>query len=241
MGRYGVITPDFMGRLLEACGKQGRRWARLLVYLTDKTTTGERLDSVEARWLSDWMEERGVPSGTTAIVVQLSSDQVARDVFGGHKQSAVSAVGSLVADGLIEVVHKGIKGHGTLYLLGFSEVTKASENVTVSEPYKGHEDCGLGHDFCGLGHGLSSATWENEVAFISNSVINSESEARVGEEKETGVRCPQCGSTMEPGSGYLVGKYCCTNRRCDTVVGRAKGRGDDGKDGKPLRATDSAA
>lgn len=211
MGFYGKVTPDLMQRILSACGKWSKPWARLMVYITDKIVEGSRLGEVEAKWLADWMEREGVANPDTVLTVQLSRAQVSRELFKGQSQTTDRAITKLVDLGILIPIRTGYKGHGTLYLVGFVGVTKQPENVIESYPQKvtnnarnvtptneelSHvfEECS--HVSAEWGHIQGPATCGNAGTFIDHSKVYSQKGGELRSREKSS--CPRCGQEAIP-------------------------------------------
>lgn len=218
MGLYGKVTPELMGRILDACGKGGKPWARLLVYLTDKITEGGRLGEVESGWLSVWMRGEGISDPNSILTVQISRAQVSRELFDGQSQTTARAIEKLAELGILKLIRKGRKGHGSLYLVGLVGVTEPCENVTGSYPQKvtktqgnvtasmeelGHVSGEWGHVFEEYSHIRGAATCGNADTFIDYS----ETYSKKGGELESGKvnkKCHRCGGEARPFGAYLL-------------------------------------
>lgn len=262
MGLYGKVTPDLMGRVIGACGKGQKPWARLLIYLTDKITEGGRLAEVEAGWLSNWMRGEGLQDPNAVLTVQISRSQITRDLFDGQSQTTARAIEKLVELGILRLIRKGYRGHGSLYFIGFvgvtepcenvtesfpQKVTKTHENVTVSISGKGHVSESLGHVFDECSHIQGVVTCGNADAFIDYSEINSKRGGKVEFEKKS-KKCPRCGSEAIPFSGYLLDCPKCgavkdvaseERSKAGAQVKKIEAGRYDGEQPKPLRHADT--
>lgn len=257
MGHYGKVTPELMRRLLSACGKSGKPWARLMVYLTDKITEGGRLGEVESQWLSEWMDREGVKNPDTVLTVQISRAQVSRELFNGHSQTTARAIEKLVELGILSPIRTGYKGHGSLYFVGFIGVTKQPETVIESYPQKvtnnvqnvtsndgelGHVFDGWGHVSAEWGHIQGVATCGNADTFIDHSEIYSQKGGEM--ETEGKSNCPRCGQEAIPfANGAMLDCRKCgavkattkaERMKAEAQVNRIKGGRDTGKPLKPF-------
>lgn len=91
-------------------------WVDLLVELVPLFRDGETLRLVEAGWLADWLKAAGRDDLEPRDVqtVQVPRDWAA-SVLGGHAENASRALRALQVAGIITMIHKGIKGHASLY------------------------------------------------------------------------------------------------------------------------------
>lgn len=91
-------------------------WAALFAELVPFFRDGDTLRPIEAAWLADWLEETGCGDLQPEDVqtVQVPRDWAAK-VLGGHPQNATRALQDLQTTGMLTPIHKGIKGHATLY------------------------------------------------------------------------------------------------------------------------------
>lgn len=106
-----------MALILDAlCLERARSWHKLVPEMVVLFRDGDSLRPVEAEWLADWLACMGrddlEPSDVQ--VVQISRDWAA-EALGGHQMSASRALRTLQVAGVLTPIHKGIKGHASLY------------------------------------------------------------------------------------------------------------------------------
>ncbi|WP_217969014.1 hypothetical protein [Adlercreutzia caecimuris] len=91
-------------------------WPRLLAPLCSIVRDGGSVGSVEQGWIRDWLDRRG--RGDLEFwdvqVVQLSRGQAA-GMLDGRDSTAERAIRGLQEVGVLTLVHKGVKGHSSLY------------------------------------------------------------------------------------------------------------------------------
>lgn len=212
-----IVTADMMRRILESFGAGGKPTARVLIWMADKTVSGDWLEQIEFEWLEAWLTERGFDDPKSAICVQITLSQLGDDVFNGSKTGARRAVDSLVDSGVLTLVHKGFKGHGSLYLLGLRGYTNSRDFVYQSNGGRVHKSEGrvhkseeLVHKSEELVHIETPVTCGNADAFMNYSSTIQNSLSGGEREKEEIMRCPTCGSTnVERSYGSLFDCQDC--------------------------------
>lgn len=106
-----------MGIIVDAARRErASLWASLIVEIVPMFRDGGTLRNQEALWLSEWLATQG--RGDLEIddvqCVQVPRDWAAT-VLGGHHENASRALRALQEVGILSLVHKGIKGHASLY------------------------------------------------------------------------------------------------------------------------------
>lgn len=207
-----IVTADMMRRILESFGAGGKPTARVLIWMTDKTVSGDRLGEVEYEWLKTWLDLHGARDPRSAFVVQITNSTLAEAVFNGHTQSARNALRCLIEEGVLTLVHKGRKGHGSLYFLGYDKGKESRQNLPPSGEEFGQGDQAFGQEMSEYGQTGAPVTCENANAFISKSSLNDRREESALEDK----KCPACGSSdIEAQYGAL---HYCRACRTDFVI-----------------------
>ena len=203
-----IVTADMLRRMLEAFGVGGKPTARVLIWMADKTVSGDRLSAVEYEWLKTWLDLHGARDPRSAFVVQITNSTLAEAVFNGHTQSARNALRSLIEDGVLTLVHKGRKGHGSLYLLGYDKGKVSRHDLPPSGESFGQKSQAFGQEMEGCRQTGAPVTCENANAFIPQSSFNRDREKSALEDK----KCPICGSS-DIEAQYGAQHYC---RACRT-------------------------
>ena len=207
-----IVTADMMRRMLESFGAGGKPTARVLIWMADKTVSGDRLGAVEYEWLKTWLDLHGARDPRSAFVVQVANSTLAEAVFNGHTQSARNALRSLIEDGVLTLVRKGQKGHGSLYLLGYDKGKESRHNLPLSGESLGQESRAFGQEMRECGQTGAPVTCENANAFIPQSSFNRDRAESALEDK----KCPTCGSSdIEAQYGAL---HYCRACRTDFVI-----------------------
>lgn len=211
--RFGAVTAEMMGGILDLAGVGPKPWARLVVYLTDRIHRGNTLGETEAAWLDYWLahQEFGLLiDHEDVLVVQVSLKQIADDLFNGQKAMAVRALNQLLDRGVLELVRKGHTGHSSLYVVGLlkvtdsqdfvthEKVTKSADFVTLVEGNnstpKGNKSAARGHNLADWGNSWTPLTCGNDDTYTSTQ-NNSYTRQREGSAAVPGrVRCPRCQS-----------------------------------------------
>ena len=91
-------------------------WPRLLAPLCSMVRDGEAVGPLEQAWIARWLDSMclyDVEVGEVQVV-QLSRAQVAA-MLDGRDASAERAIRGLQEVGVLELVHRGVKGHSSLY------------------------------------------------------------------------------------------------------------------------------
>lgn len=212
--RYGAVTAEMMGGILDLAEVGSKPWARLVVYLTDRIHRGNNLGETEAAWLDCWLAHKEfglLVDHEDVLVVQVSLKQIADDLFNGQKAMAVRALNQLLDRGVLELVRKGHTGHSSLYVIGLLRVTDSQENVTHGKVTKqadfvnhevgnkiapkGHNSASKGHNSASRGNSWTPLTCENDDAYIlihTNPYLNHRERAAAVPGR---VRCPRCQSS----------------------------------------------
>lgn len=211
--RFGAVTAEMMGGILDLAGVGSKPWARLVVYLTDRIHRGNTLGETEAAWLDYWLAHKEfglLIDHEDVLVVQVSLKQVAEDLFNGQKAMAVRALNQLLDRGVLELVRKGHTGHSSLYVVGLLRVTESQEIVTrpkVTESAdlvtlgegnnltpKGNNLADRGHFLADRGNSWTPLNCGNADAYIptqNNSYLRHRERAAAVPGR---VRCPRCQS-----------------------------------------------
>lgn len=115
---YGKVRAETMQIIMEAAlmARRDALWARLMPDIVTKFKDGDRLEQIESEWLEKWIDEQQREDLKPANVqtVQIPRDWVAKKLS-GRDQSAERAIRHLQQIGLLKLIHKGIKGHASLY------------------------------------------------------------------------------------------------------------------------------
>lgn len=115
--QYGKMRGSTMRIIIDAAkAGRARKWLDLLPHIVPQFKDGDTLKRVEAEWLADWLAEEGRADLELEDVqtVQIPRDWAA-EALGGHAESASRALTTLQVAGILTPVHKGIKGHASLY------------------------------------------------------------------------------------------------------------------------------
>lgn len=116
--RYGKVRAETMRIIMEAAlmARRDALWARLMPDIVTQFKDGDRLELTESEWLDEWLTELKRDDLTPADVqtAQIPRDWVA-EKLNGRDQSAERAIRHLQQIGLLQLIHKGIKGHASLY------------------------------------------------------------------------------------------------------------------------------
>lgn len=115
---YGKMRGGTMEIITNAVlmARRDALWVRLLPDIVTRFTDGDRLEQTESEWLKSWLEAQRRDDLTPAVIqtIQIPRDWVASKL-GGSDRSAERTIRSLQEIGLIQLIHKGIKGHASLY------------------------------------------------------------------------------------------------------------------------------
>lgn len=117
---FWKMRPETMGILASALLMERRDalWPRLLGPMCSIVRDAGALPEKEALWLWDWMKSTGratVPFDDFQCV-QLSRGWAA-GLLDGRDETANRAISGLVEIGLLTPVHRGVKGHASLYVV----------------------------------------------------------------------------------------------------------------------------
>nr|DAF54552.1 MAG TPA: hypothetical protein [Siphoviridae sp. ctWf32] len=117
---FWKMRPETMGIIAGALLMERRDalWPRLLMPLCSIVRDADALPDKEALWLFDWMKATGRPTVPfdDFQVVQISREWVA-GLLDGRDTTANRAISGLVEIGLLTPVHRGVKGHASLYVV----------------------------------------------------------------------------------------------------------------------------
>lgn len=117
--RWWMMRPATLmllaGALLMA--RRDAVWPRLLGPLCSIVRPCKTLGDTEQGWLAEWLvgQGRGDLDPGEVQVAQISRDWAA-DVL-GNDMSAGRAISALADIGLVTMVHKGVRGHSSLYVV----------------------------------------------------------------------------------------------------------------------------
>lgn len=115
--RYGKVRAETERIAMSAAliDQKNTGWAKLWPDIVEMFTDGNRLAQTEEEWLEEWLKESGFEDIDLEDVqtVQLSLDWMADQL--NSKNGAVLALRKLQNIGLIQLIHKGKKGHSSLY------------------------------------------------------------------------------------------------------------------------------
>ena len=115
--QYGKMRGSTMRIIMDAAIRERTSlWAVLLPRVVPQFKDGDMLKRVEAGWLADWLASKGRDDLELGDVqtVQIPRDWAA-EKLGGHAENASRALRALQEVGILTLVHKGIKGHASLY------------------------------------------------------------------------------------------------------------------------------
>lgn len=115
---FGLVRVKTEAKAIEAAcaSRKNAVWPRLWPHIVGKIKSGDTLYGKEEIWLHDYLVALGrfelVPGNVQTV--QVPRDWAAK-VLGGRDASAERAIRQLREIGLIDLVHKGEKGHASLY------------------------------------------------------------------------------------------------------------------------------
>lgn len=91
-------------------------WPRLLAPLCSKVRDGGSVGDTEQLWIGRWLDSMGLygVNPDEVQVVQLSRGEAAA-MLDGRDASAERAVRGLQEVGVLTLIHRGVKGHSSLY------------------------------------------------------------------------------------------------------------------------------
>lgn len=118
--RYGKMREGTQQIIVQSAllARRNALWARLVPHVVPMFKDGSRLPPIEAGWLQEWMGANGHDGLAPADfqVVQISRAEAAA-LLGGGDREAERSIRGLEQIGLLQVIHKGVKGHSTLYVV----------------------------------------------------------------------------------------------------------------------------
>lgn len=109
-------------------------WPRLLAPLCSIVKDGGQVGELEQLWIGRWLDERGLyeVNPDEVQVVQLSRAQAAA-MLDGRDATAERAISGLMEVGVLTLIHRGVKGHSSLYCVnpGPGSAPPRSPSTTV--------------------------------------------------------------------------------------------------------------
>lgn len=118
--RWWMMRPATLmllaGALLMA--RRDAVWPRLLGPLCSIVRPAKDTGDTEQGWLAEWLvgQGRGDLDPAEVQVAQISRDWAAK-VLDGQDKSAGRAISAMEDIGLVTLVHKGVRGHSSLYVV----------------------------------------------------------------------------------------------------------------------------
>lgn len=115
--RYGKMRGSTMSLITEAAkASRAKGWLDILPHIVPMFRDGDTLPHVESAWLSEWLasQGRGDLAPSDVQTVQLPRARMA-ELLGDHPERVSRALCALQVSGILTLVHKGKKGHASLY------------------------------------------------------------------------------------------------------------------------------